>query len=51
LGLIFPGAVHLYALNGKRHSLALSLSSGLAVVLAGLFLRYLIVTAGIPVGL
>ncbi len=48
IGLVFPFSVYLYALETKRHSLALSLASGAGVVLAGLFLRYLVVVAGIP---
>ncbi|MGD8623099.1 MAG: polysulfide reductase NrfD [Anaerolineae bacterium] len=51
VGLLLPFTIHTLALNGKRHSLALTIGSGAAVVLAGLFLRYIVVAAGIPAGL
>lgn len=51
LGLVFPGLVYLYTLSAKRHSMALSLTSGAAVILAGLLLRYVVVAAGIPITL
>jgi polysulfide reductase chain C len=48
IGLIYPFVVHAYAIGAGRHSLWSGIGSGVGIVLAGLFLRYLIVTAGIP---
>jgi polysulfide reductase chain C len=48
IGLVYPFVVHAYAIGAGRHSLWSGLGSGVGIVLAGLFLRYLIVTAGIP---
>jgi formate-dependent nitrite reductase membrane component NrfD len=48
IGLVVPFAVHAYALGTRKHSLAMGLGSGVGIVIAGLFLRYLIITAGIP---
>lgn len=48
IGLVIPFLVHAYAVGTGRHSLWLGIGAGAGVVLAGLFLRYLIVTAGIP---
>jgi len=47
-GLVYPFIVHAYALGAGRHSLASGLGSGIGIVVAGLFLRYIIVFSGIP---
>lgn len=46
-GLVYPFVVHAYAIGAGRHSLASGLGSGIGIVIAGLFLRYIIVTAGV----
>jgi polysulfide reductase chain C len=48
VGLIYPFVVHAYAIGAGRHSLWSGIGSGAGIVVAGLFLRYLIVTSGIP---
>lgn len=48
IGLIYPFVVHAYAIGAGRHSLWSGIGSGVGIVVAGLCLRYLIVTAGIP---
>jgi polysulfide reductase chain C len=48
VGLVYPFVVHAYAIGAGRHSLWSGIGSGVGIVVAGLFLRYLIVTAGIP---
>ncbi len=48
IGLVFPFAVHAYAIGAGRHSLWSGIIAGAGIVVAGLFLRYLILTAGIP---
>ncbi|MGD2206117.1 MAG: polysulfide reductase NrfD [Anaerolineae bacterium] len=48
LGMILPFLVHGYDLVRRRHSYVAGVLSGAGVVLAGLFIRYLIVTAAIP---
>jgi formate-dependent nitrite reductase membrane component NrfD len=48
-GLAFPFVVHAYAIGAHRHGLWSGILSGLGIVIAGLFLRYLIVFASIPV--
>jgi formate-dependent nitrite reductase membrane component NrfD len=48
IGLVYPFVVHAYAIGAGRHSLWSGIGSGVGIVLAGLFLRYLIVIAGIP---
>jgi formate-dependent nitrite reductase membrane component NrfD len=50
-GFFFPFIIHAYALTFDQHSLFASLGSGLGVVVAGLFLRYLVLISGIPVAL
>lgn len=47
-GFIFPFVVHVYAVGLGGHSALSGLGSGLGIVAAGLFLRYLILVAGIP---
>jgi polysulfide reductase chain C len=51
VGLAYPFVVHAYAIGAGSHSLWSGIGSGIGIVVAGLFLRYLIVTAGIPVHL
>lgn len=48
IGLVYPFVVHAYAIGAGRHSLWSGIGSGVGIVVAGLFLRYLIVVAGIP---
>ena len=48
VGLVFPFVVHAYAIGAGRHSLWSGIVAGVGIVVAGLFLRYLIISAGIP---
>jgi len=48
VGLILPFVVHTLAVGRGRHSLWAGIGSGAGSLVAGLFLRYLIITAGIP---
>lgn len=48
IGLVFPFLVHVLAIGTGRHPAWAGLGAGAASLVAGLFLRYLIVTAGIP---
>ncbi len=50
-GLIYPFVVHAYAFGVGSHSLASGLGSGAGIVIAGMFLRYIIVTSGVPAAL
>ena len=50
-GFIFPFVVHVYAIGLGGHSALSGLGSGIGIVAAGLFLRYLILIAGIPAAL
>ena len=47
-GFIYPFIVHVYAIGLGGHSTWTGLLSGVGIVAAGLFLRYLILVAGIP---
>ncbi len=47
-GFIYPFIVHAYAAGLGRHSPASGLGSGIGIVVAGLFLRYLIIVSGVP---
>jgi formate-dependent nitrite reductase membrane component NrfD len=49
LGLVFPLLLNLYALVRGSHGYVVGILAGAAIVLAGLFVRYLIVAAAIPV--
>jgi formate-dependent nitrite reductase membrane component NrfD len=49
LGMVLPLAVHAYDSIYHRHSYVGGIVSGLGIVLAGLFVRYLVVAAAIPV--
>lgn len=51
LGLVYPFVVHAYAVGAGRHSLASGLGSGAGIVIAGMFLRYIIIVSGIPAAL
>ncbi len=48
-GMIYPLVVQVYALARRRHGFLSGLLAGAGMVLAGLFVRYLIVMAAIPV--
>jgi len=48
-GLLFPMLVHAYALARHSHGYLSGILSGAGIVIAGLFVRYLIVAAAIPV--
>jgi formate-dependent nitrite reductase membrane component NrfD len=48
-GMLFPLIVHGYALARQGHGYISGVLSGAGIVIAGLFLRYLIIAAGIPV--
>jgi len=47
-GLVYPFAVHAYAIGAGKHSIASGIGSGVGIVFAGLMLRYLILTSGMP---
>jgi polysulfide reductase chain C len=48
-GMVYPFVVHVYAFARHRHGYLAGLLSGAGIVIAGLFVRYLIVIAAIPV--
>ena len=48
LAIIFPLVGHIYAAGLGWHMLASGLSSGISILLSGLFLRYLILISGVP---
>lgn len=50
-GFVFPFVVHAYAAGLGRHSALSGLGSGVGIVFAGLFLRYLIIVSGVPAAL
>lgn len=50
-GLLIPFVVHAYAYGARQHAVAGGVLSGAGIVIAGLFLRYIIVAGGIPVTL
>jgi formate-dependent nitrite reductase membrane component NrfD len=50
-GLAYPFMVHAYAVGAGRHSIASGLGSGAGIVIAGMFLRYIIVVSGVPAAL
>ena len=50
-GLVYPFVVHAYAIGAGRHSIASGLGSGAGIVIAGMFLRYIIVASGVPAAL
>jgi polysulfide reductase chain C len=50
-GMVYPFMVHVYAFARQRHGYLSGILSGAGIVIAGLFVRYLIVAAAIPVTL
>jgi formate-dependent nitrite reductase membrane component NrfD len=50
-GFVFPFVVHAYAVGLGQHSPLSGLGSGIGIVVAGLFLRYLILVTGLPAAL
>jgi polysulfide reductase chain C len=50
-GLVYPFVVHAYAIGAGRHSIASGLGSGAGILIAGIFLRYIIVASGVPAAL
>jgi formate-dependent nitrite reductase membrane component NrfD len=50
-GLLYPLLVHGYALVRHKHGFASSILAGLGIVVAGLYVRYLIVAAAVPLNL
>ncbi|MGD2143265.1 MAG: polysulfide reductase NrfD [Anaerolineae bacterium] len=50
-GFIFPFVVHAYAVGLGGHSAFSGLGSGVGIIVAGLFLRYLILISGLPAAL
>jgi polysulfide reductase chain C len=51
LGMVYPFMVHVYAYARRGHGYFSGILSGAGIVIAGLFVRYLIVAAAIPVAL
>lgn len=47
IGLVYPFAVHAYALGAGSHSAASGIGSGIGIVVAGMFLRYIVLASGI----
>jgi len=50
-GMAYPFLVHSYALVRHKHGLVTGLLAGAGVVIAGLFVRYLIVASAIPISM
>lgn len=50
-GMVYPFMVHVYAYARHAHGYVSGILSGVGIVVAGLFVRYLIVAAAIPVTL
>lgn len=50
-GMVYPFLVHVYAFARHSHGYVSGILSGAGIVIAGLFVRYLIVAAAIPVTL
>lgn len=48
-GMVYPLMVHVYAFARHSHGYVSGILSGVGIVIAGLFVRYLIVAAAIPV--
>ena len=51
LGMIYPFSVHAYAYTRHKHGFVSSLLAGAGIVVAGLFVRHLVVAAAIPLTL
>jgi formate-dependent nitrite reductase membrane component NrfD len=49
LGLLFPLAINVYALVRGSHGYVVGILAGAAIVLAGLFVRFLVLAAAVPV--
>ena len=49
LGMVFPFIVHAYGFVRRSHGYLSGVLSGAGIVIAGLFVRYLIVAAAVPV--
>ena len=47
-GMVYPFMVHVYAFARKTHGYLSGILSGAGIIIAGLFVRYLIVAAAIP---
>lgn len=47
IGLVLPFVVHAYAIGAGSHSLVSGLGSGMGIVVARLFLRYIILASGV----
>jgi formate-dependent nitrite reductase membrane component NrfD len=50
-GMLYPLLVHGYALIRHKHNFVSSILAGVGIVIAGLFVRYLIVAAAVPLTL
>ncbi len=50
-GMVYPFMVHVYAFARHSHGFLSGILSGAGIVIAGLFVRYLIVAAAIPVAM
>lgn len=48
LGLFLPFVIHVYAIGAGQHSPVWGIVSGVGIIEAGLFLRYIIIFAGVP---
>jgi polysulfide reductase chain C len=51
LGMVYPFTVHAYAYARHKHGFVTSILAGAGIVVAGLFVRYLVVAAAIPLTL
>jgi polysulfide reductase chain C len=50
-GMVYPFMVHVYAFARQSHGFLSGILSGAGIVIAGLFVRYLIVAAAIPIAM
>jgi polysulfide reductase chain C len=50
-GMVYPFMVHVYAFARQSHGYFSGILSGVGIVIAGLFVRYLIVAAAIPIAM
>ena len=51
LGMVYPFSVHAYAYTRHKHGFVSSILAGAGIVVAGLFVRHLVVAAAIPLTL